>query len=218
MPVSRDSSKGENNGSSYRIPQAAAAQLFGWLLPQISPQDLAKLGRWQNRRGGEGMSRARFALQENLTGKTVLQVRFSATEGRHELLAIRIRTQEYRVRWGSRSAKQLSVCSCQLSVKRGFPRLRSGQAVRLRVRMTAVERQSTFDCSYWQLGTGNWFYTPTGNGLGLRSSPRSRTRLSKRPCSSDINPVYQYPKTNSTKNGTVMKFSLAIAYQTVKAK
>jgi len=48
------------------------------------------------------------------------------------------------------------------------------------------------------------FYTPTGNGLGLRSSPRSRTRLSKRPCSNDINPVYQYPKTNSTRNGTVM--------------
>lgn len=34
-------------------------------------------------------------------------------------------------------------------------------------------------------------YTPTGNGLVLCSSARSRTRLSKRPWKTDIRPVYQ---------------------------
>ena len=47
-------------------------------------------------------------------------------------------------------------------------------------------------------------HTPTGNGFGLCSSARSRTRLSKRPCNNDSSPVYQYPKTNRMRKGTVM--------------
>ena len=34
---------------------------------------------------------------------------------------------------------------------------------------------------------------------------------SKRPCNRLSNPVYQYPNTKSTRNGTVKKFSVVIA-------
>ena len=47
-----------------------------------------------------------------------------------------------------------------------------------------------------------WSQTPTGKGLLCASAGSSRR--SKRPCSSDISPVYQYPSTNSSRKGTVM--------------
>src|ERR1017187_2999220 len=45
-------------------------------------------------------------------------------------------------------------------------------------------------------------YTPTGNGLVCVVVLRDA--FPKRPCSNDINPVYQYPTTNNNRNGTVM--------------
>lgn len=44
-------------------------------------------------------------------------------------------------------------------------------------------------------------YTPTGKGL-VWVVARSEAPP-KRPCSNDIRPVYQYPTTNSIRNGTV---------------
>jgi hypothetical protein len=46
-------------------------------------------------------------------------------------------------------------------------------------------------------------YTPTGNGFS-RTSLEPIDMPSKRPCKSDISPVYQNPSTNSSRKGTVM--------------
>jgi hypothetical protein len=46
-------------------------------------------------------------------------------------------------------------------------------------------------------------YTPTGNGLVCGSCSGFKVSRSKRPCSSDIKPVYQYPSTKRNRNGIV---------------
>ena len=51
------------------------------------------------------------------------------------------------------------------------------------------------------LDTSRLPQTPTGKGFGLSALKESPAR---RPSTSDINPVYQYPRTNRARKGTVM--------------
>jgi hypothetical protein len=88
----------------------------------------------------------------------------------------------------TRSAKNSLITTELQDIRLGIPELETGRPM----------RSIQSNCN------GKRSYTPTGNGLALCSSPRSRIRLSKRPWSNDIRPVYQYPKTNKNKNGTVM--------------
>ena len=66
-------------------------------------------------------------------------------------------------------------------------------------RISPVNHETCTSCGRLQPAAS---YTPTGNGLVCVVVRPAEGP--KRPWSSDISPVYQYPSTNNNKNGTVM--------------
>src|SRR5437879_4790404 len=96
-------------------------------------------------------------------------------------------------------------CKIYTATEKDLDRKKFGNELRIRIRIRMLPRNVFGFFNYGNFGSygnlGNLLHTPTGKGLVWASRPNDS--LSNLPCSSDINPVQQYPITNSRRNGIV---------------